>query len=126
MAKPLLRTLLDASTVGINLVAATFVGLAMGYFLDSLLGTSPWMKIVFLVLGIIAGFIGLFRFARKRMENTGGGDESKKQPPPPASAGEVRDERVRYYGAEELKDVDLGEGEEERIENGDADDEKNI
>ena len=32
--KPLFKQLLEASTVGLNLVLATFVGLAMGYGLD--------------------------------------------------------------------------------------------
>jgi len=60
------RQVLDASTVPLNLVTATFVGLAIGYGLDSLLGTSPWLTVVFLILGIIAGFRELFRYARKQ------------------------------------------------------------
>ncbi len=60
------KQLLDASTVPLNLVTATFVGLAIGYGLDSLFGTSPWLTVVFLILGIIAGFRELFRYARKQ------------------------------------------------------------
>jgi ATP synthase protein I len=71
MAKELLKGLLKASSVGINLVIATFVGFAIGYFLDKLLGTSPWLKIVFLILGIVTGFIELIRVARD--EGKGGG-----------------------------------------------------
>ncbi|MEK6528500.1 MAG: AtpZ/AtpI family protein, partial [Nitrospirota bacterium] len=44
------------STVGINLVVSTFVGFAIGWGLDKLFGTS-FLKIIFLILGIIAGFI---------------------------------------------------------------------
>ncbi len=60
------RQLLDASTVPLNLVTATFVGLAIGYGLDRLFGTSPYLTIVFLIFGIIAGFRELFRYAKKQ------------------------------------------------------------
>ncbi|MBS1126666.1 MAG: hypothetical protein H6Q93_655 [Nitrospirae bacterium] len=64
--KPFFRQLLQASTVGINLVLSTFVGLAIGYGLDSLFHSSPWLTIIFLILGIIAGFRELFRMAKKQ------------------------------------------------------------
>lgn len=64
--KPVFKQLMQASSVGINLVLSTFVGLAMGYGLDSLFNTSPWLTIIFLILGIIAGFRELFRMARKQ------------------------------------------------------------
>ncbi|MEK6692427.1 MAG: AtpZ/AtpI family protein [Nitrospirota bacterium] len=58
--KDYLRWLGVLSTVGINIVAATVIGFLIGYWLDSLLGTKPWLMIVFLILGIIAGFRNLF------------------------------------------------------------------
>jgi len=64
--KPFFRQLLQASTVGINLVLSTFVGLAIGYGLDSLFHSSPWLTIIFLILGIIAGFRELLRMAKKQ------------------------------------------------------------
>jgi len=64
--KPLLKQLLDASTVGIQLVLSTFVGFGMGYFLDRFLGTSPWLTVIFLILGIFAGFRELLRVARRQ------------------------------------------------------------
>ena len=42
------------------LPASTFVGYAIGYGLDYWLGTQ-YLKIVFLILGIIAGFTQLVR-----------------------------------------------------------------
>ena len=65
--KELWRQLLDASAIPLNLVVATFVGFAIGYGLDKLFGTSPYLTIIFFILGIIAGFRELFRYAR-RME----------------------------------------------------------
>ncbi len=63
--KSLFGQLLDASSVGIQLVAATFAGLAIGYGLDHLFGTFPWLTFIFLVIGIISGFRELLRVARK-------------------------------------------------------------
>ncbi len=42
------------------LPTATFVGYAIGYLLDKGLGTH-FLKIVFLVIGIVAGFVQLIR-----------------------------------------------------------------
>ena len=64
--KPFLRQLWQASSIGINLVLSTFVGLAIGYGLDSLFHTSPWLTLIFLLLGIISGFRELFRVAKKQ------------------------------------------------------------
>ena len=66
--KPFFKQLMQASTIGINLVLSTFVGLAIGYGLDSLFHTSPWLTLIFLILGIIAGFRELLRIAG-RQEN---------------------------------------------------------
>ena len=64
--KPFFKQLMQASTIGINLVLSTFVGLAIGYGLDSLFHSSPWLTIIFLILGIIAGFRELLRIANRQ------------------------------------------------------------
>jgi ATP synthase protein I len=56
-----LRQLARLSTIGISLVAATAIGLLIGYGLDWLFGTRPWLTMVFAVFGIVAGFLNLFR-----------------------------------------------------------------
>jgi len=56
-----LRQLARLSTIGITLVAATAIGLAIGYWLDRWMGTSPWLTMVFTLFGIVAGFLNLFR-----------------------------------------------------------------
>lgn len=58
-----MKVLVRAGSVGIHLVSATFVGLAIGYYLDKWLGTRPWFIIIFLILGIITGFRDLVRMA---------------------------------------------------------------
>lgn len=42
------------------MVASTFIGLAMGYYLDRWLDTSPWFTLIFLLLGIISGFRNIY------------------------------------------------------------------
>jgi ATP synthase protein I len=75
--KSLFRQLLDASTVGLNLVISTFIGLAMGYGIDYLMdrwfgwNTKPWFTIIFLFFGIIAGFRELVRMAKKSDNESG-------------------------------------------------------
>lgn len=64
--KSLYRQLLEASSVGIHLVVSTFVGFAIGYGLDKLFGTSPYLTVIFLIIGIIAGFRELIRIAKKQ------------------------------------------------------------
>lgn len=49
------------SGVGLTLVISTVLGLYGGLALDRWLGTSPWLMLVGLLLGIAAGFLNLFR-----------------------------------------------------------------
>ena len=69
--KPLFKQLLEASTVGLNLVISTIIGLAIGYGLDYAMyewfgiHTKPWLTIIFLLFGIISGFRDLLRMAKK-------------------------------------------------------------
>jgi len=55
------KSLGELSTVGMALVLATVIGLAGGYYLDKWLGTSPWLTLIGLGFGIVAGFVNLFR-----------------------------------------------------------------
>lgn len=50
-----------AMRIGVELVAALIVGVAIGYFLDQWLGTKPWFLLLFFVLGAAAGFMNVFR-----------------------------------------------------------------
>jgi len=59
-----LRALWRASLVGVHLVATTFVGFAIGHYLDKFLGTRPWLTLIFLFIGIGAGFRELFKYAK--------------------------------------------------------------
>jgi ATP synthase protein I len=50
-----------AMRIGVEIVSALIVGVAIGYFLDRWLGTKPWFLLLFFVLGAAAGFMNVFR-----------------------------------------------------------------
>ncbi len=50
-----------ASMMGIHLVSGVIVGMGMGYYLDKVFGTKPWLMLLFLVFGIVAGYKNMFR-----------------------------------------------------------------
>jgi ATP synthase protein I len=71
--KSILRQVFEASTIGINLVISTFVGLGLGYFLDNYLfgkwlkiNTSPYLTFIFFFFGVISGFRDVIREAKKQ------------------------------------------------------------
>lgn len=52
---------LSASAAGLELGISVAIGALFGRWLDGRLGTAPWLLIVFLILGLIAGFRGVLR-----------------------------------------------------------------
>ena len=52
---------LSASSVGLELGISVILGLLFGWWLDKQIGTAPWMMLLFLVFGLIAGFRGVMR-----------------------------------------------------------------
>jgi ATP synthase protein I len=57
--------------VGIELIAALIVGVAIGLGIDYALGTRPWGLIAFFFVGSAAGIANVFR-ATQRMGRGGG------------------------------------------------------
>ena len=51
----------NTGVIGLHLVSGPAVGFAIGYGLDHWLGTSPWCKLIFLFIGIAAGFLNVYR-----------------------------------------------------------------
>ncbi|MEE8540027.1 MAG: AtpZ/AtpI family protein [Desulfobacterales bacterium] len=62
-----IRELAYYSSLGLSIALAIFIGLAIGVYLDRKFDSSPWLTLIFLGLGIAAGFrnIGL---AIKKMQ----------------------------------------------------------
>ena len=50
-----------ALRLGVEIVAALAVGVAIGLLLDRWLGTAPWMLVLFFLMGSAAGFLNLYR-----------------------------------------------------------------
>jgi ATP synthase protein I len=50
--------------IGLELVVAVFVGVAIGWACDRWLGTRPWGLLVFLFLGIGAGMTNIYRVVK--------------------------------------------------------------
>ena len=49
------------------MVAASFIGLFIGYYLDQWLGTSPWMTLIWLGFGIASGFRNIFILTKRAL-----------------------------------------------------------
>lgn len=59
------RELAYYSSIGFSVAFSIFIGLFVGVWLDNWLDTSPWCMLVFLILGIAAGFRNLAHAIRK-------------------------------------------------------------
>jgi len=59
-----------ASTIGYQVAFAPFIGIAIGVYLDSSFGTLPYLTIIFLILGIVAGARNYYRFAKQQQQES--------------------------------------------------------
>jgi F0F1-type ATP synthase assembly protein I len=59
------RKLAALSSLGLLLPSSIAVGLAMGYLLDRLFGTHPWLLIIFTLFGVASGLLSLIRSLKK-------------------------------------------------------------
>jgi ATP synthase protein I len=64
----------DALQLGASIVLAIFIGAAIGYWLDGLLGTFPYLSIIFFFLGIAAAGRNVWIAVRKQLRE----DEEKR------------------------------------------------
>ena len=55
----------NAFKLGTELVAAVAVGTIIGFILDALFGTKPWLIIIFFFLGAAAGMLNVIRAANR-------------------------------------------------------------
>ncbi|MFA5859899.1 MAG: AtpZ/AtpI family protein [Elusimicrobiota bacterium] len=63
------KNLWQASLLGTNLAVSIAVGFGIGYWLDKLFNTPPWLMILFFFLGIAAGFWQIIKFMVKKQNN---------------------------------------------------------
>ena len=62
----------EYSTIGIMFPASIAVGLALGYFLDQLFKTSPYLLIIFTLYGVAAGFWNLIKMTKRPTKGDNG------------------------------------------------------
>ena len=53
------------SQLGFTMAACIIVGFFIGRWLDNLLGTSPWLLLVFTIIGVGASFKAMFEYAKE-------------------------------------------------------------
>lgn len=80
-----------ASSIGISMVIAIFGCLFLGVWLDRKLGTDPYLTLIFLLMGIVAGFRNMVllikrSFKDKQPATKGVPDEANRKRPPPKEA----------------------------------------
>jgi ATP synthase protein I len=80
-----------ASSIGISMVIAIFGCLFLGVWLDRKLGTDPYLTLLFLLMGIAAGFRNMVllikrSFKDKQPVTTGETSEANRKRPPPKKA----------------------------------------
>ncbi|WP_456396802.1 AtpZ/AtpI family protein [Desulfurobacterium sp.] len=59
------------STVGLSFVFAVAIGFFIGYYLDKWLKTFPWMTIIWLFIGLAAGFKNVYMAVKEGYGNNG-------------------------------------------------------
>ncbi len=52
--------------IGLNMVITIGMSLFLGKFLDSIFKTSPWLLIVFTILGVLAAFRNMFYMTMRK------------------------------------------------------------
>ena len=58
------------SVIGIEMAVSVAVGGLIGYWLDTKLGTEPWMFIFWLICGLFAGFRSLYRMSKQFLKES--------------------------------------------------------
>jgi ATP synthase protein I len=80
--------LVYASSIGISMVIAIFGSLYLGLWLDKKFGTSPYLTLLLLFMGVVAGFRNIYVMikrsidAEKESEGQNGETNQTKRPSP--------------------------------------------
>ncbi|HJO62616.1 MAG: AtpZ/AtpI family protein [Desulfobacterales bacterium] len=65
----LLRELAYFSSLGFQIALSIVIGLAAGIYLDRRFGTTPWLTLIFLGMGIVAGFRNIWITLKKSRDH---------------------------------------------------------
>lgn len=72
------RPYLEYAAGALELGTAVGGGAWLGYWLDSVFHTGPWLTLVCLLAGVFIGFQSLFRVAKRLEKNSGPKDRNGK------------------------------------------------
>lgn len=61
-----LRALANFSQIGVTMAASVLIGVMLGKYLDGILGTSPWLLLIFSLLGVGAAIRSLFNIFKDK------------------------------------------------------------
>jgi ATP synthase protein I len=85
------RIWLDVSIIGIQFPVAIALGYFFGRWLDTQLGSGPWLALVFTLFGVAAGFLNLFRItaqagrAEERLDRLEAAEDAREDDTPGVS-----------------------------------------
>jgi ATP synthase protein I len=64
------------STIGMSFVFALVIGFGVGFWLDGVLGTKPWLAFVGFFFGLAAGVLNVYRVMQLAGSNSSKGSTS--------------------------------------------------
>lgn len=85
----------SVGVIGLHMVSGPLVGFGIGYGLDYWLDSGPWGKLIFLIIGIGAGFLNVYRDSRQLLARMAREDARRR-----AAVPEVRSETGPMAGPE--------------------------
>ncbi len=80
---------LEFASVGLEMGISVALGALFGWWLDTKFGTKPWLLLVFLLIGVAAGFRALIVAAKKAQKqlSSSNASEAPDQPKEPPKSG---------------------------------------
>jgi ATP synthase protein I len=70
----MMRTAWELSAGMLSFVVAIALGWWFGHVLDRWLGTAPWLTVVFVIFGLAAGVLNVYRTVARAMDPRSGRD----------------------------------------------------
>jgi ATP synthase protein I len=63
--RDVIKSLLNYSSLGLEMGLSVAIGIGIGYFLDSYFKTYPYLTIIFMLFGIVAAMKTIFMLLKK-------------------------------------------------------------
>ncbi|HBA53816.1 MAG TPA: hypothetical protein DCZ04_05005 [Syntrophorhabdus aromaticivorans] len=63
--RDVIKSLLNYSSLGLEMGLSVAIGIGIGYFLDSYFKTYPYLTIIFMIFGIVAAMKTIFMLLKK-------------------------------------------------------------